>query len=198
MSIKLYGPTGGSAFRCFWTAHELGLAYEHVPVNMSEREHKSEAYLAINPVGQVPALTDGDFKLAESLAINNYLCDVAQSDLNGKDAEERAKVWQWSLWVLLNVQPLFSTLAMPVWTNKHDEAAEAKAMETLTARLPILEQHLTDMKFMASDRFTVADINAAATFNYATLVNYDLSAYPRITAWLENVRSRPAYLAAKA
>src|SRR5689334_12872618 len=68
-SIKLYCPRLGSALRTHWVAAELGISYDSVPVDFSKAEHKSDAFLAINPMGQVPALVDGEFKLAESMAI---------------------------------------------------------------------------------------------------------------------------------
>lgn len=198
MSIKLYGPKQSSAFRCFWAAKELGLEYEHVPVDMQQREHKSESFLRLNPAGQVPVLDHDGFILAESLAINSYLAEVAGSDLMGADAQERANVWRWSLWVLFNVQPALLTLAMPKWTGVHDEAAEAKAREKLLHILPILEARLTENSYLAGNRFTMADINAAPSLSYAEFSGYDLSSYPHITAWLANLMQRPAALAALA
>ena len=56
---------------------------------------------------QVPELKNGDFVLWESLAIASYLVDKEGSDLGGANAEERALVWQWTLWALIHLaQPL--------------------------------------------------------------------------------------------
>src|ERR1022692_2659849 len=116
--IKLYGPRSGSALRTHWVASELGLPYESVSVDFSKGENRSEQFLRINPMGQVPALAEGDFTLAESMAIGSYLIDQAGSDLGGKTPQERAMAWQWSLWAALNPHPHLSALAAPAWTGK--------------------------------------------------------------------------------
>jgi glutathione S-transferase len=130
MSIKIYGPRMGSSLRVHWTLAELGTAYEVVAVDFAKSEHKSPPYLKINPAGQVPALTDGDFCLAESLAICSYVIDKAGSELGGRTPQERARVWHWSLWALLNAQPQLATLASPAFTSKPlaaDVEAHAKS-----------------------------------------------------------------------
>lgn len=198
MSLKLYGGRMGSSLRCHWAMHELGLTYEEGAVNMAAGEHKSETFLAINPAGQVPALEHDGFALAESLAINNYLVELAGSDLGGADAKERAKAWQWSLWTSFNLYPSFSVLAKPKWTGvENDAATNELARAELAKQLPVLETLLTKHAYVAGERFTVGDINVAVALGYAAFSGYDLSAYARIQAWLGTVTSRPAYAAAR-
>src|SRR3954470_1227813 len=143
MKIKLYGPRMGSSLRTHWVAAEVGINYESVPVDFAKAEHRSESFLKINPMGQVPALSSGDFNLAESLAICSYLIDVAGSDLGGKTAEARALALQWSLWASLNLQPHLSALASPNWTQQPlAPEAEAAAKVGAAKYLSLLETHL--------------------------------------------------------
>ena len=65
-----------SSGRCFWCLEEVQADYEAKAINFKDKEHKSEAFLKINPNGKVPALTDGDFSIWESTAINYYLADA--------------------------------------------------------------------------------------------------------------------------
>jgi len=196
--IKLYGPRTGSALRTHWVAAEIGTPYETVSVDFSKGEHRSEPFLKINPMGQVPALVDGDFTLAESMAIGSYLIDVAGSDLGGKTPQERARSWQWSLWAALNPHPHLATLGSPRWTGKALEPElEASAKGAVARFLPVLDAHLARHSFVAGTQFTVGDINVACALSYAALSNYDLSGYPAITAWMVKVMSRPAFLKAK-
>ena len=59
-----------------WMLEEAGAPYEIKVVDFEKKEHKSDAYLAINPMGRVPVLEDGDFVLTESAAIMAYLADT--------------------------------------------------------------------------------------------------------------------------
>ena len=193
-SIKLYGPRMGSSLRTHWVAAEVGATYDTVLVDFSKGEHKGAAFLQINPMGQVPALVDGDFKLSESMAIGSYLIELAGSDLGGKTAQERAKAWQWSLWAALNLYPHFSTLASPAWTQQPLAAdVEAAAKAGAAKGLPVLNTHLGTQRYMVGDHFTVGDINVATVLAYATFAKYDLSSYSNVTTWLAGVTDRPAY-----
>jgi glutathione S-transferase len=196
-SIKLYGPRAGSSLRTHWVAAEVGATCESVPVDFSKGEHRGEAFLQINPMGQVPALVDGDFKLAESMAIGSYLIELAGSDLGGKTPQQRAKAWQWSLWAGLNLHPHLSTLASPAWTQQPlapdvDAAARVGAAKYLA----VLEAHLGTQPFIAGDSFTVGDINVATVVQYAAYGKLDLSSYPAVTTWLAGVTDRPAHAVA--
>ena len=196
--IKLYGPRSGSALRTHWVAAELGLPYESVSVDFSKGENRSEPFLRINPMGQVPALAEGDFTLAESMAIGSYLIDQAGSDLGGKTPQERAMAWQWSLWAALNPHPHLSALAAPAWTGKPlAPEAETAAKAAVAKYLAVLEAHLARRSFVAGTSFTVGDINVACALSYAAISKYDLSAYPAISAWMGKVMTRPAFLKAK-
>ena len=197
-SLKIYGPRLGSPLRTHWVAAEIGVPYESVPVDFSKGEHRSDPYLRINPMGQVPALVDGDFTLAESMAIASYLIDKAGSDLGGKTPQERARAWQWSLWASLNPHPHLATLASPKWSGQALAPEVEAAAKTAVGRfLPVLDAHLQRHSFIAGTHFTVGDINVACAVSYAAISNYDLSVYPAITAWMGKVMSRPAFQKAK-
>jgi glutathione S-transferase len=198
MKIKLYGPRMGSSLRTHWVAAEVGVSYESMPVDFSKADNRSDWFLKINPMGQVPALTSGDFNLAESLAICSYLIDVAGSALGGESAEARALAWQWSLWAALNLQPHLSTLASPAWTQQPLAPEVEAAAKTGAAKyLDLLEAHLASSPFVAGALFSVGDINVASVLGYAAFSKYDLSPYRATSAWLAKVTSRPAYLQAR-
>src|SRR5215472_5067764 len=73
MSLKIYGVARTRAFRALWIAEELGLSYEHVPIEIGEAGARKPEFLALNPNGRLPLIVDGDFVLTESLAITLYL-----------------------------------------------------------------------------------------------------------------------------
>ena len=67
--MQLYWSPRSRSFSALWLMEETGQAYERVPVDLSTGAQRTPEYLAINPMGKVPALRDGDATLAEAAAI---------------------------------------------------------------------------------------------------------------------------------
>jgi glutathione S-transferase len=74
--MKLYEFAPTRSIRVRWTLQELGVPFESVTVNMMAGEHKSPAFLKINPAGKLPVLVDGDLTLTESIAISLYRGEI--------------------------------------------------------------------------------------------------------------------------
>ena len=81
--LKLYGGLRSRAAIVQWYLEELGVPYEYILLDMKAGEHKQPEYLSINPMGKVPAIVDGDFKLWESGAILVYLANKYGETLKG-------------------------------------------------------------------------------------------------------------------
>lgn len=75
--MKLYWAPHTRAFRTLWMMEEAGIPYERELMDINSPELHSERYRAINPMMKVPALVDGETKLAESGAICAYVADLA-------------------------------------------------------------------------------------------------------------------------
>src|SRR5260221_4006679 len=71
--LRIYGIARPRAFRALWMAEELGLDYDHIPIEIGPAGARKPEYLAINPNGRLPAIDDDGFTLWESLAITLYL-----------------------------------------------------------------------------------------------------------------------------
>ena len=82
--LRIYGIARTRAFRALWMANELGLDYEHLPIEIGTGGARSPGFLAINPNGRLPFIVDSGFVLFESLAITLYL---AKKHSNGKPVE---------------------------------------------------------------------------------------------------------------
>lgn len=197
-NITLYGARFGSSFRCHWMLAELGLAYENPSLDMRSGEHKQEAYLKINPAGQVPALVHDDFVVTESAAIVHYLAEKYNPSFFGEmTPEAHATLLRWELFVLLNIDKNFSTLASKTWGMPATAEAEAAATEKLNEMLPVLEGWLSTHEYLAGMEFTVADVVARSSFLYGESVQFDLTNYPAIQAWVARCSARPAFAAAQ-
>src|SRR4051794_37484747 len=96
MAIELYWGSGSPfAWRVMLTLEVKGLAYESKLLEFSKSDHKTDAYLKLNPRGKVPTLKDGGFVVYESLAIMSYLDrKYPAPPLFGTSAEETGLIWQ--------------------------------------------------------------------------------------------------------
>lgn len=188
----------GSSFRAHWMLAELGLSYDNPSLDMASGEHKKPEYLAVNPAGQVPAMKHDDFVVTESAAIVHYLAEkYGPAFFGSQNPESHATLIRWELFVLLNIDKNFSTLAGKTWGMPASPEAAAAATEKLNVALPVLEGWMKDRAFILGDEFSVADIVCRSTFMYADLAEFDLSGYPNIQAWIARCSERPAFTAAK-
>ena len=199
-ALRIYGIARTRAFRVLWIANELGLAYQHVPVEIGAAGARRPDYLAINPNGRLPAIEDGGFTLWESLAITLYLAKKhSPGRLYPAALEDEAKAWQWSLWAVQEVNRgvnIWSLHALRLPPAERDPQRLAEALAVLEPPFKVLDGALVDRRYLLGEDFTVADLNVAAVIGRA--IDMDLSAKPRLQDWLRRCLDRPAARAARA
>jgi glutathione S-transferase len=192
--LKIYGIARTRAFRALWIAKELGLDYEHVPIEIGEAGARQPDYLAINPNGRLPAIDDGGFVLWESLAITLYLAKKhATGRLYPATLEGEAKAWQWSLWAVQEVDRgvnIWSLHAVRLPPEDRDPQRRAEALQVIAAPFKVLDGALAKSRYLIGDEFTVADLNVCAVISRA--VDMDLTSTLHIADWLRRCLDRPA------
>ncbi|TCZ61296.1 glutathione S-transferase family protein [Roseicella aquatilis] len=196
--VTIYGVARSRAFRCLWAAKEAGIEVEHLPVAFGS-ESRAPDYLALNPNGTVPAMRDGNLVLFESLAINLHLAAKAGPPLLPA-GEDHSRVLQWTLWAATEIEPSIMQWARNAFLlpEAQRDAALAAAGRAMTdRRLAVLEVHLANRPFLLGEAFTIADCNLAGVLYGSWFQGYDLSAAPRVKAWMERCMTRPAALAAR-
>jgi glutathione S-transferase len=206
--LTLYGVHRSRASRPIWLLHEIGAPFTHVPVIQAYRladaaapdaplNTASPAFLAVNPMGQIPALVDADLVLTESLAITAHIARTRGGALGPATAAEQALTENWTLFAATAIEvPALEILYAQ--TNGTGETAEGQgviaiAAEKLRRPLARLERHLAGRDWMVRDRFTVADINLAECLRYAQGHPTLLGGYPAVKVWLERCQARPAF-----
>jgi glutathione S-transferase len=199
-NLRIYGIARTRAFRALWIAKELGLDYEHIPVEIGEAGARKPDYLAINPNGRLPAIDDDGFVLWESLAITLYLAKKHSTGrLYPATLEGEAKAWQWSLWSVQEVDRgvnIWSLHAVRLPPEDRDPQRLAEALKVIEPPFKVLDAALASRRYLIGDDFTVADLNVAAVISRA--IDMDLSATPRIGDWLKRCLERPAAREARA
>jgi len=196
--LRIYGIARTRAFRVLWMAEELGLDYDHIPIEIGPAGARKPEYLAINPNGRLPAIDEAGFTLWESLAITLYLAKK-HGRFYPTTLESEARAWQWSLWAVQEVDRgvnIWSLHAVRLPPQERDPQRRAEALKVLEAPFKVLDGALAGHPYLLGEEFTVADLNVAAVISRA--IDMDLSATPRLAQWLERCLERPAARAARA
>jgi glutathione S-transferase len=181
-------------------ARYLGSPAQFVRIDLAKGEHKTPEYLAINPNGKVPALTDGDAKLWEADAIMVCLAKAARSDLWPND-ERQIDVMRWLSW---NAQHFTRHAGMLYFhayirPNLGLPPAEPNVVEEtiglLTPFAEVLNDHLRGRRYLLGDQLTVADFAVGITLPYAEKSKIPLARFPEIARWHDRLNELPAWRA---
>ena len=190
MTLTIYGSPRSRTMRVLWTAAELGLAYQHVPLAFDDPALKSSWFLKLNPAGAIPTIDDDGYALSESLAINLYLAKrYGLGVLYPVSPEDEALVWRWSLWAQGHLEPWVQQDAllaqMRAAMGDHAKAAIAKALAQL-------DDALAEGDWLVAGAFSVADLNVAAVLSPSRIRHLDLTTFAKVAAWLARCYGRPA------
>ncbi len=192
--MKLYGFGPTRSLRALWGLKELGLEFEFVPVNLAAGEHRSPAFLAINPAGKVPVLVDGDLVLPESAAIVLYLAEkYPEKGLMPSTLHERAQAYRWVLFAMTELeQPLWRMAKHSFLYPEHRRLPQDidLAREDFLAMAAVLERHMDGRRFIVGEHFSVADCVTAYLMDWANERGL-LEGLPNLAAYLQRMYQRP-------
>lgn len=177
--LKLYGGAFSRAAIVKWYLAELGVPFEFVLLDMKNGEHKKPEYLAINPMGKVPAIVDGDFQLWESGAILLYLAEKYGNIPNSP--ESKAILTQWVLFANATLGP-----GVFVEANRDREMPRLMtALNSILAKQP----------YLLGEEFTVADVAVGSLLAFIPIMlkEVDLSPYPAVIDYMKRLTERPAF-----
>jgi glutathione S-transferase len=179
---------------------EKGIELTETPVNLMKREHKSPEYRAKNSLGQVPTLElDDGTAISETVAICRYFEETQpEPSLFGKTAVEKANVDMWVRrieFVLMNPVGNYWRHAHPrtaaLLTQFKDFGESNKGAYANAQRW--LDRELADRPFIAGQAFTVADICALSTVDFADWIGLPIDVEcTRLIGWRERVSARPS------
>ncbi len=203
--LKLYSFWRSSAsYRVRIALALKDLKYEYVPVHLTRDggEQNQPAYRALNPQGRVPLLVDGDFRIAQSLAILDYLEALrSKPALLPSDPKQRARVLAFCHAIASDIQPLQNTGPLKMLGEKFgaDDAAKAAwNKHWIEAGLVALESERTgaDTPFAFGDAPTWADCVLVPQVYNAERWQCDTGRFPKLYALAKRLRELPAFAAA--
>lgn len=197
--LKVYGRTNSINVRkVLWMLDELGLAYEREDWGRGFRSTDDPEFRKINPVGVVPVIDDGDFRLRESHTIVRYLADKhGRADLYPKDLRQRATIEAWMDWAATDfadgMRPVFHGLIVknPAFADKVEAGAAQWA-----AQMRVLDDHLsTKGPYVMGPNFTIGDIPVGLVVNRWFAVPFQKPEFKAVSAYYERLAQRPPYQA---
>jgi glutathione S-transferase len=176
-----------------WMLEEIGEPYETEILDYGTTM-KAEAYLAVNPMGKVPAIVHNGKVVTEVAAICLYLADAFPQAGLAPDAD-RADYYRWVLFTAGPVEAAFTTRSMG-WEVPPERQAMAGFGSYETAILT-LEKGLDGRAYIAGNRFTAADLFVGAMVNF--MIGFKLlEPTPVFSDYAKRVTDRDAYRRAEA
>jgi len=191
--MKLYyHPISGHAHRAHLFLSLLGLDFELVEVDLLKAEQKTEAFLKLNPFGQVPVLDDNGTVIADSNAILVYLASrYGDAGWLPKEPVGAAAVQRW---LSVAAGEIASGPATARIINLFKKPVDpADAIERAHRILGLVDSSLSGKEWIAAAQPTIADIALYSYIARAPEGNVDLAPYASVTAWLARVEALPRF-----
>jgi len=194
IKLHCFGESG-NAYKAALTLELSGTEWEPVYVDFFNGAARSPEFRALNVMGEVPVLEDGDQILTQSGVIQDYISSKT-GKLGGRSAAERRDVLRWMFFDNHKVSgvagPLrFLTNFLP--EEKRNADVNAFSLARLKGALTILETQLADTPFLAGDALTIADIANCGYLYYPEPFGFDRTEFPHIDAWLDRIAATPGW-----
>ncbi|MDQ3037024.1 MAG: glutathione S-transferase family protein [Myxococcota bacterium] len=192
--IVLYHHPFSRAAGVVWMLEELGRPYRLEHVELTKGEQKSERLRALNPMGKIPILVDGETIVTETAAIGIYLADrYAPGRLApALDASQRGKFLRACVFPSAVIEPA-SLAKMKGWEVPTGQAG----FGDYDSMVASLESLLADGPFVLGETFSIADTILGGTVRW--MLRFDmLPATPRLTQYAQRLGERPALQTAEA
>ena len=210
MTIEVYWGSGSPFAWAVLLALEVkGVLYESRLLSFSAGDTKKPEFLAINPRGKVPAVRDGEYTLAESIAILAYIdAKHPEPPLFGRTPKETGRIWQCISDGISYLQPAAEKVMHPLFrggiAGREDQVREgAREVEGEVARLAA---DLSDRAYLAADTLSAADLviypKLALFFRIAARaelkalhLGFDgwCERWPAIAGWFDRMEALPGY-----
>ena len=201
--MKLYTKPGACS-----TADHIALQWSGQPFQvevMNAKTVKEPAYLAINPSGAVPAITDdgadgGTFVLTQNAAIMGYIADKSPDAglLGDGSAQQRAMASKWLAFCNSDLHPAFSPLFAPgvfISDAAQYDAVKDSARKRIRKNFEIANTALEGKQWLAGFR-SVADPYLYVTLRWADAMKLDMSELSNLAAFKQRMQADPGVQAA--
>ena len=194
MKLHCFGESG-NAYKAALTLALSGLEWEPVFVDFFNGATRSDDFRALNIMGEVPVLEDGDIVLTQSGVIQDYISSKS-GNLGGQSAAERREVLRWMFFDNHKVSSQAGMLRFQMNflpQEKRNADVIAFIAGRLAAAFKVMDAHLADRDWLAGGNMTIADIACAGYLYYPEPFTFDRADYPHIDRWLDAIAATPGW-----
>lgn len=196
MTAKLYCfGESGNAYKVALALTLAEMEWEPVFVDFFHGETRTPEFRAINEMGEVPVLVDGDLTLTQSGVILDYVSSKT-GRLGGRSAAERREVLRWLFW---DNHKLSTQIGIVRFQSNFipEEKRPAGVIPFLQARLKaaytVLDGHLSGRRWIVGDQVTIADLSCCGYLFYPEPFGFTRTDWPGIDAWLQRIEALPGW-----
>ncbi|MBU2935908.1 MULTISPECIES: glutathione S-transferase family protein [Pacificibacter] len=196
MTAQLYCfGESGNAYKAALTLTLCGIDWDPVYVDFFNGGARTPDYLAMNVMGEVPYLIDGDVKLSQSGVIQHYAVETS-GKLGGKTPEDAREVMRWVLW---DNQKMSGTAGgLRFLTNflapeKRSPDVIAFTTGRVMAALKVLDTALEGRDWLVGDDVTIADIACCGYLFYPEPFGFKRADWANIDRWLGHIEELPGW-----
>lgn len=196
MSLQLYCfGESGNAYKVALMLAVSGADWVPVWVDFFNGGHRRPDFLALNPMGEVPLLVDGERALSQSGAILTWLAEKL-GRFGGEDGAERLEILRWLLWdnhkftANIAIHRFLANFLPPA--QRQPEVIAFHAARQKSA-MKVLERHLTGRDWVVGAGPTIADFSLCGYLYYPEAFGFDRAEWPAIDAWLNRIAALPGW-----
>jgi glutathione S-transferase len=200
--MKLYGrSTSINVQKATWAIGEIGLTVERIDEDGGFGTIDTPAFREINPFIRVPVLDDDGLILRQSCALVRYLAQNYDHDhvLLPADKDAAATADEWLNWGDVDLWVANLRSVYVAWARTPEDKWNRVLMDRLWgethASFQIIDDILGRRPYLAGENFTMGDMSAAVAANrYFKMTYGNRPSFPNVAAWLERLKSRPAFV----
>jgi glutathione S-transferase len=195
-TLTLYHAVPSRSMVTRWMLEEVGEPYDVHTLSLANGENRAADYLAINPMGKVPALRHGDVVITENAAICAYLADAfPKAGLSVPIGDPRRGVYlKWLFFGPSCVEPAMTDRAYP---RKEEPRRGTLGYGDFETAMNVLAKGVAAGRYLMGDQFTAADVVIGSTLRWGMMFKL-LPERPEFTAYVNRFAARPALQRAEA
>ena len=174
-----------------WMLEELDVEHEQVVVDFPGGENNTPEYRAINPMGKIPALVDGDIVVTETAAICAYLADKfpERGLAPPTESSQRGRYYRYLFFAGSTLEPMFSVEQLGITGFSPQSVGWGDMDRCMTT----VESMTPETDWAMGKQFTAADIVFGGTLDFAIQFGWLKSPTPKVSGYVRRIKNRPRY-----